>query len=119
MKTRELIKQLQDADPSGELECCVDNQDIHFIFVQPGNYDGLLEILVRDQAQKGFNVVGGILQCKGRKVRIRTLSLEDCLFEFDNNFPITIVADDDSNRKLAQKQIDTWKENVRKELGKT
>ncbi len=112
MKTRDLIKQLQEADPSGDLECCVDNQDIHHIEVLPGNYNGCFEILIRDPTQKGFNIVGGVLQCNGKKFRIRLLSLEDCLFEFENKFPITIVANDESNRKFAQRKIDRWKENV-------
>jgi len=31
MKVKELIRRLQEADPSGEIEACVDNIDIHFV----------------------------------------------------------------------------------------
>jgi hypothetical protein len=31
MKTKEVIRQLQKQDPSGELEVCVNNEDIFFI----------------------------------------------------------------------------------------
>ncbi len=52
MKTKELIRQLQREDPSGELECCVDNSDIFFVEHLPAYYDGCLEVLVRDKSSE-------------------------------------------------------------------
>ncbi len=116
VKTHELIRQLQEADPSGELECCVGNHDIHFVQRSPANYDGMLQVLVRDPGRKGFQIIAGIIQCQGQKVQIHTLSLQECLFEFDNNFSIEIRCDDVSNRKRAEDQIGIWKSENEREL---
>lgn len=58
MKTRELIRQLNLADPSGELECVVDGTaDLFFIERAHSYYDGTPWIAVRD-AGTGYNVTG-------------------------------------------------------------
>jgi hypothetical protein len=116
MKVKELIRQLQEADPSGELECCVDNIDIHFVSRWPANYDGSFEVLVRDPNITGFNITGGIIQCEGEKVQIRTLSLEDCLSEFDLNFPIDVNCNDSNGRKQADQRIKRLRGKVENEL---
>lgn len=35
MKTAELVRQLREADPSGELECVVGSHNIHFVTTMP------------------------------------------------------------------------------------
>jgi hypothetical protein len=115
VKTRELIRQLQEADPSGELECCVGNHDIHFVERWPAFYDGALQILVRDPNKSGYNIVGGIVQCSGEKVQIHTLSLEDCLFE-QLDFPIEIRGADETLRRYVEDRIEKWRQNVKREL---
>ena len=54
MKTSELIRLLQEADPSGEVECCIDNHDIYSVELWPAFYDGALEILVRDPSLRPY-----------------------------------------------------------------
>lgn len=81
MKTKELIRQLQEADPTGEVECCVGNVDIHFVGIEPAYYDGSLQVLVRDESKSPYyNIVGGKYVRMGDKVVIHTLSIEDALF---------------------------------------
>lgn len=50
MKTKDLIAKLQEADPSGELHCCIDNGDIEEVNVEPAYWDGALNIVERDEA---------------------------------------------------------------------
>lgn len=42
MKTKELIKLLQQEDPSGEEEVCIDNQPVWYVQRMPAYYDGTL-----------------------------------------------------------------------------
>jgi hypothetical protein len=81
MKTKELIRQLQEADPSGELECCVGNADIHFVDVEPAYWDGCLQVLKRDESNPYYNIIGGKYTCRGDKVNVRPLSIGDAIFE--------------------------------------
>ena len=81
MKTKELIKQLQEADPTGETECCVDNKDIFFVDCEPSYWDGCLQILKRDHTSKHYNVIGARYTTKGHKISIVTLSIEDAISE--------------------------------------
>lgn len=81
MKTKDLIKQLQEADPSGEIECCVNNADIHFVNTEPAYYDGCLQVLKRDIDNKYYNIIGAKYVSKGEKVVIRPLSISDAIWE--------------------------------------
>lgn len=87
MKTKELIRQLQDADPSGENEVCVGNSDIHFVDVLPAYYDGRLQVLIRDETKSNYNIVGAKLVSNGVKVVIVPLSIFDALWN-DPDMPI-------------------------------
>ena len=91
MKTKELIKQLQEIDPSGELECCVGNADILFLDREPAYWDGCLQVLVKDE--KG-RIVGGKYTCKGSKVIIKTLSFGDAIFDV-YDFPVEFEGERD------------------------
>ena len=93
MKTKELIRQLQEADPSGELNCCVGTtSDIYCVERLPAYYDGTQEILVRDPKIKDcYNVVSGIFTGDGIKVCIQPYSIEDALWDADGNFPIEYI----------------------------
>ena len=81
MKTKELIRQLQEADPSGELECCVQNADIHFVHIEPAYYDGCLQVLIRDESNPYYNIIGAKYVSKGDKIVIHPLSISDAIFE--------------------------------------
>jgi len=93
MKTKELIRQLQEVDPSGELDCCIETtSDIYFVERLPAYYDGIQELLVRDPKIKDhYDVVGGIFTGDGVKVCIRSYSIEDALWDADGNFPIKYI----------------------------
>ncbi len=115
MKTRELIRRLQEVDPSGETECCVDHHDIFFVERQFAFYNGALEILVRDPAhQPYYDVVGGIIRRTGEKIRIHVLSLEDAIFEAEGRpFPVEIQTTDDASRKILEESIQRWRDDAR------
>lgn len=87
MKTKDLIARLQREDPSGELECCVGNEDIYLVERLPSYYDGDLEVLVRDPANKFYNVVGAKIMRGGFKVNLRPLSLDEAL-QNDPDLPV-------------------------------
>ena len=79
MKTKELIKRLQEIDPSGEIECCIMNMDIHFADLMPAYWDGTLEILKRDPDCKFYNIIGGKYTQNGPKIKIIPLSITDAI----------------------------------------
>lgn len=90
MKTKELIYLLQQEDPSGEFECCIDNKDIHYVARMPAYYDGRLEVLKRDVNGK---IIGVKITGSGMKIKIHSFSIEDLLFD-NPEFPIEIERSD-------------------------
>lgn len=88
MKTRDLIAALQEADPSGEIECCVGNVDIHFVSREPSYYDGPLQVLKRDSTTEYYNIIGAEYRRSGSKVQIHTLSIDSAIFN-DEEMPVT------------------------------
>ena len=89
MKSKELIRQIQEIDPTGELEVCIDTTtDILFVERLPAYYDGKLEVLQRDEnIDSDYNVVSAKLMVTGLKVAIRTFSIEDAILD-NPNIPI-------------------------------
>lgn len=84
MKTRELIRLLNEADPSGELECCVGNVDILDVSVEPSYWDGTLQVLRRDpEKEPYYNIVSAdfIRSDEVNKVVINTHSISDAIYE--------------------------------------
>lgn len=83
MKTKELIKLLQEADPSGESTVNCNRDPIYAVEGLPGYYDGPYTELIRDderQRQGFYSVVGFRIRRDGDKVRIQTMPLEDCIW---------------------------------------
>lgn len=116
MKTKELIKKLQEADPTGEVECCVENKDIYFLNQEGAYYDGPLEVLIHDESKKDkeWSVIGAKITRVGGKVQIRTLSIEDLIYDkvYQNkDFPVTIEGDSVDGRY--QKRVEQWKEEAK------
>jgi len=106
MKTKELIKRLQEEDPSGELECCVGNEDIYFIEKLPAFYDGPLQILHRSN-KPGYNIIGATIAFNGYKIQLQTLSVKDVIFNaVDGDYNVDIKVDCQNNR--AQSFIAEW-----------
>ena len=80
MKTKELIRQLQEADPDGDKDCCVDNTDIFYVGIEPAYCDGCKQILIRDKDCEYYNIIGGKVSSEGSKLVITTLSIESAIW---------------------------------------
>ena len=118
MKTKDLIKALSDADPSGELECCVGNVDVYHVRKLPAYYDGAFEVLVHNESVRGkqWSVIGGKIVRSGYKVQIECISLDDAMFDMRGNFPIEIVGEDPDGH--IGKMIDRWRNDNAKILAR-
>lgn len=82
MKIKELVKQLYEIDPTGETEVVTDEGDIFIVESQPAYWDGHLEILIRDESKKPYYDIVGIRELtEGRKIRLRSESLEDICYD--------------------------------------
>lgn len=94
MKTRDLIEQLQQADPTGEAECVVGCDDIYFVSNEPMHYDGAPCLLIRDESKKPFyHVAGARYEVSGRKVQFHTMGLEDILGDH-HDAPVTFGSEE-------------------------
>jgi len=111
MKTKELIRQLQEADPSGELECAIGgNIDIMSVYEMPAYYDGYLEILERDHSKDPYyNVSGGIITGKGQKIKIEGYSIEDAILD-DADFPVKFIGE---HCDRYRKSVEKYREEIR------
>jgi hypothetical protein len=109
MKVKELIRQLQEADPTGEIEACVDNIDIHFVSREPAYYDGCLQVLKRDPAVKYYNIVGAELKALGDKVQIHVLSIADVFLDH----PDAEVTFDSECAESRTYLVEEWRQKAR------
>ena len=108
MKTKELIRRLQEADPAGEEECVVGNHDIFFVENLPAYYDGRRQQLVRDPSKAPYyDVVGARITGTGRKVQIHTLSVADAL---ENNPDMPVELD---NADCYAAKVARWRQEAR------
>lgn len=82
MKTKDLIAQLQENDPTGEVECVVGGIDIHFVERMPGFYDGCYQVLIKDKPNQ--YPTGVKIMRSGEKVMIHTLSASDLIFDAED-----------------------------------
>ena len=118
MIVKELIKQLQEADPTGELPVCVGNYDIYLVDCMPAYYDGTLQQLVRDESIiKGYNVVGAKFIANGFKVSIVSESIEDAILE-NPELPVEYAGYLNDGDKYYKRDVEEWREKSR-ELEKT
>jgi hypothetical protein len=79
MKSKKVIQILQELDPTGEEEVCVENIDIHYITKEPAYYDGHLQVLERDEKDDDFNIKSAKYVSQGAKLVIETQSIEDMI----------------------------------------
>lgn len=108
MKTKKLIRLLQEADPSGEEEVCVGNVDILAVYKEPAYWDGDLQKLIRDEENTFYNVIGAEIIRNGFKIQIYTHSIKDAILD-NSELPVT----GNITHKRAE-EIETWREEVRK-----
>lgn len=82
MKTKDLIKQLQAIDSTGELEVVSGQCDIHFANLEPAYYDGKLVTLIRDKSKEPYyDVVGIKVSSIGNKINLHLMGPEDVIVD--------------------------------------
>ncbi len=111
MKTKELIKRLQENDPSGEEECCVDGLDIHFITTEPAYWDGCMQVLDRDPSNENYNIIGAKYVGTGRKVVIKTISIREAIFE-NVDLPVEYVGLSEFSKERYQKNVADYRKET-------
>jgi hypothetical protein len=112
MKTKELIRQLHKADPTGEMEVTVGKADIHFVGVQPYYHDGLTQILLRDETNPYYNIIGAEVRSNGQHVHIRPLTIETAIWE-DPDLPVSVEGEGWQVTDYL-KTIERWRAEARK-----
>jgi len=110
MKSKKLIELLQKEDPTGETEVCVGGEDIYFLESKPGYWDGVYQVLERNWDSEYYNVTGAQYRSDGTKIVIRTLSIEDALYN-NPDLPVTVI--DNFTDKKMQKKVDEWRSNAK------
>lgn len=86
MKTRELIKTLQEMDPSGDMDVVIDHRDIYTVIEEPAYYDGPTHLLQRNEAGE---VIGYKIHNRGSIIDLSSMDLETLLLDFPD-FPIDL-----------------------------
>jgi hypothetical protein len=114
MKTKELIRQLQAADPSGEIECCVENADIYSVEIAEAYYDGQLQILDRNPAILGYNVTGAHYGA-GYKIRIVPHSIGEALCD-NPDLPVDYANLPESRRESMKREHDLSRQQIREAM---
>lgn len=114
MKTKELIRRLQEEDPEGEAECCIGNADILFVEKVPAFYDGRLQVLIRDEKLKPFyDVVGAKITGHGEKVFIVKHSIEDMLLD-DPELPVDLSEVIQPQwKEWCERDVEMWRKEAR------
>jgi len=94
MKTKELIAKLQEADPTGELECCIQNGDVWDITVEPAYYDGRLQVFTFDEDRRPLTAKR---VSKGEKVVLSPVYISDVIGEYEK-FSVEYESEEDKKR---------------------
>jgi len=108
MKTKELIAELQEADPSGDMDVTVGKTDIFFVGTRPYYWDGRYQRLIRDASNEYYNIIGAEFPNDGSHVSIRTLSIEDALLD-DPEMPVECFGD-----VGLEAEVEKWREEMRR-----
>jgi len=105
MKTSDLIRRLQEADPTGELECVAGGEDVYFVQRLPMYYDGLPILLVHDPAKRDreWSIVGLKVPDSGEKVCINTLGVSEVFLDQPDT---PVEYEGDPNRQRTQDRIE-------------
>lgn len=112
MKTKELIRQLQEADPSGEIECFAGAEDIFFVSVEPYYWDGTPFVLVRDETNEYYNIIGAKQMTEGQKLVITSHSVKDALWNCETEevltFPIEYNGEDRGKEEMEAERLEIY-----------
>lgn len=114
MKTRELIAQLQEQDPSGELEVVAGGTPIYFVQRYAAYYDGCLRSLIIDDSKKPhYSIVGFKVTGRGEKVKLHLMDLDDVIC--DDPDAVLDVSELEPHRAARYQQLaDGYRANTRK-----
>ena len=117
MKTKEVIRLLQEADPTGEEEVSVGNQDVYDVRKEPAYWDGCQQILIRDESLNCYNVIGAKYTSEGSKIVISPMSIDRAVWE-NPDLPVEFegdLAQDYQERvKKYRKQVRDFDEECKK-----
>lgn len=102
MKTKEVIRLLQEVDPSGEEECCIGNHDIFEISRWPAWYDGRLQVLERKPDCETYDIISGKFVADGVKIQIMPYGIDDALHD-NPDMPVDCSFATDYENELVEK----------------
>jgi hypothetical protein len=108
MKTKDLIKKLQELDPEGDIECCVGNNSIIYVDKMPAYYDGHL---IKADMDSSSNVISHTITNKGFKINFMFYTLESAIIDNVDHKVDTV----NSNQSL-HNYIECFRDYVRMEF---
>lgn len=114
MKTKKLIELLQEADPSGELECVIGCDDVFDVTEMESYWDGTPALLVRDPSHEGYyDVVGLHLPASdaSNKIRIDALSAASALLSQPD---LTVTYGNEDARHYNEGRVETLRAECRR-----
>ena len=104
MKTKELIKILNEIDPEGETEVVIENESAFFAYKEPAYYDGIMELILKNE---NGEIIGGKYSSKGSKISLRPYGIMSAIYDF----PELSVEYDIANSKKEEykKMVEQWR----------
>jgi hypothetical protein len=123
MKTKQLIKELMEKDPSGELEVSTSYGDIYYVDRLPAYYDGKMETLIWDESNSDNRVYKGMrISAEGEKLKLKLFSLEDAIWDQEQPGDLKIEYDSEHTKELSKDYVakleNDFKDYVNKNKGK-
>ena len=94
------------------MECCIQNADIHYVDVEPAYWDGRLQVLVRDENTRYYNIIGAKYISKGEKLNICPLSISGAIFN-NEHLPVSYDELQESWRERYQKSVEENRKTTR------
>ena len=109
MKSSEIIKKIQEIDPTGEMEVCIENEDIFMIQQKPAYWNGRLQRLIWNENR----ITGAEILQTGNKICITPLGIEELVYTYPD-IPINLSDLAPQTRKSWLDSITQWRETARK-----
>jgi hypothetical protein len=109
MKTKELIKMLQEADPTGEEEVSVGNIGVWHVTREPAYWDGCQQVLKLDPDAEYYNVIGAEIRGKGDKIVINDLSIRSA---FWNRTDMPVTYDGEYAERNYKEHVEEWRKEA-------
>jgi hypothetical protein len=111
VKSKDLIRRLQELDPSGEIEVCIGNEDIWFLQRLPAYYDGPLQVVTREENDRPLSMK---YTNQGDKIDIRRYDPQ-YFYEYNEDFPVDFSDLHDSaiqyHQDMHERYKREWKES--------